>query len=121
MKSTVGKGKGGRTRTLEKRLCYDGEVLTDLIRAYISVSNGVVQEFSIMYNTIIDGKEHTVVRYDCSHGFAHKDELFGEKKEKIPMPNLDLNKLVDIALDEIQRDWQAQKNQYMRNHRRGGK
>jgi hypothetical protein len=100
-------------------LQYDGETLTDLVRAHITVESGEVAGFSVMYNTVVDGREHTVVRYDCSHGFAHRDELYREKPKKTRLPAIGLESLVGIAMDEIEGNWKAYKNQFMRNNKIG--
>lgn len=40
-----------------------------------------VVEFSVQYETHIAGKWHPIVRYDSSHGFAHRDLIHPDGTE----------------------------------------
>jgi hypothetical protein len=47
----------------------------DRYRHYHLRIKGQVIEFSVQYETFINGEWFPVVRYDSSHGFAHRDLL----------------------------------------------
>ena len=49
--------------------------LQDRYRHYHLSARGQVIEFSIQFETFINGEWLPVVRYDTSHGFAHRDLL----------------------------------------------
>ncbi len=54
------------------------------IRMKITVKDGKVGDIVVQYETLIEGKWNVIVRYDCAHGYFHRDVLFpnGEKKSK---------------------------------------
>lgn len=63
------------------------------IRMRIAVENGKVVDIVVQYETLIEGKWHAIVRYDCAHGFLHRDVLFpnGDKeKQVIEFENLEM-------------------------------
>ena len=55
------------------------------IRMKITVKDGKVGDIVVQYETLIEGKWHAIVRYDCAHGFFHRDVLFpnGEKEKQV--------------------------------------
>ena len=47
---------------------------------------GNVTEFMVQYEVFVEGKWHEVVRYDTSHGYAHKDLIHADgRKEKVTL------------------------------------
>lgn len=63
--------------------------------------------------TMINGKEHQIVRYDLSHGFLHKDLLFEPKggKERI-FEELDV-KLAERIIRQTVEDFEIMKRKYL--------
>lgn len=47
----------------------------DFMRVKIITERGQVVDFVVQHETIIDGRTYPVVRYDGSHGQAHRDRL----------------------------------------------
>jgi hypothetical protein len=57
-----------------------------------------------------DGKWHPVVRYDTSHGFAHRDILdIKGRKTKTPMFINDFNEALTFAQYDIRSNWRFYK------------
>jgi hypothetical protein len=53
-----------------------------------------------------DEEWHPIVRYDCSHGFLHRDVMFpGGKREKHPLDIPDLNSAFLYAEQDIKDRW----------------
>lgn len=88
--------------------------LEDELMVEIEIEKAKVVDFKVMYNTIIAGKEHQVVRYDCSHGYAHKDILYQKPKRKEEMARLEYDKLLDLAKDDITSNWEEYKKKYLK-------
>ena len=55
------------------------------IRMRITVENGKIIDIVVQYETLIDGKWIGIVRYDCAHGFFHRDVLHpnGDKEKQV--------------------------------------
>ena len=57
----------------------------DRLRLKIETEKGKVVDIVVQYEGKFDEEWHPIVRYDCSHGFLHRDIMFpGGKKEKYP-------------------------------------
>ncbi len=52
---------------------YLGNKLTDRIRVKFSKEKGIIINLVIQYEAFIIEKWHAIVRYDCAHGFFHRD------------------------------------------------
>ncbi len=81
----------------------------------ITVENGKVVNIVVQYETSIEGKWHAIVRYDCVHGFFHRDVLFpnGEKdKQVIEFENLAT--ALSYAEQDLKDRWEFYKNRYVR-------
>jgi len=69
----------------------------------------------IQYETVIDDKWIEIVRYDCSHGFFHRDILLpngNKEKKKIDIP--DLKYAFTFAKQDIEDKWEWYKEQYLK-------
>jgi hypothetical protein len=44
-----------------------------------------VVDIVVQYETLIEKKRHAIVRYDCAHGYFHRDVIFpnGDKEKQI--------------------------------------
>jgi hypothetical protein len=65
-----------------KYLDYNGN---DRLRIKFLTDKGKVLDVVVQYESKVNDKWHPVVRYDCSHGFFHRDilTLTGDKKSKL--------------------------------------
>ncbi len=82
---------------------YLGNKLTDRIRVKFSKEKGIIINLVIQYEAFIIEKWHAIVRYDCAHGFFHRDTLKpnGEKEKRVvEMP--DLNTAFAFARQDIE-------------------
>jgi hypothetical protein len=61
-----------------KELIPEGE---DRLRVRINVDKGKVVDVVVQYESKIKEKGYPIVRYDCSHGFFHRDLLDPKGKE----------------------------------------
>lgn len=55
---------------------YLDEEEKELLRIRIWTEKGKVKDLVIQYESLIREKWLPTVRYDCSHGFFHRDVLF---------------------------------------------
>jgi hypothetical protein len=85
------------------------------IRMRITVENGKVVDVVIQYESMIEGKWNSLVRYDCAHGFFHRDVLFpnGDKdKQVIEFDNLEA--ALTYAEQDLKDRWEFYRNRYIK-------
>ena len=75
-----------------------GNQFKDRIRVRFEKDKGEILDLIIQYEALINGKWAAIVRYDCAHGFFHRDLLHpnGDKEKKAIDQiriNLKLNKI----------------------------
>lgn len=90
-------GDGARKRHYHK--AERGEVINFMVQLEVEVAKGVWKP---------------VVRYDCSHDFAHRDRynLRGEQ-EKDDL-HLSYTEALNLADEDINKNWQVYKEQFLR-------
>ncbi len=69
----------------------------------------------LQYEAMIDEKWVAIVRYDCAHGFFHRDLLYpnGDKEKKlIDVPNLKY--AFTFAKQDLEDKWEWYKEQYLK-------
>ena len=75
------------------------------IRVWRITRNGQVEDFAVVLMGWISGKWECVTRYDCAHGFAHRDVVgfrFG-LRDKLPLLKFDnRNDEYEYAIRDIQ-------------------
>jgi len=75
-------------------------------RHYHKTISGKVVKFVVQLEGNHEGSWREVVRYDCAHGFAHRDSynLSGSnKKEEL---HLDFEEALTLADDDIDDNWE---------------
>lgn len=87
------------------------------LRVRIWTGFGRVQRFVVQYETMIDERRVPVVRFDTAHGYAHRDEMFRDRELIKTRLNdqLSLDEALQIAEDDVRRNWGAYLRQFMRN------
>ncbi len=93
---------------------YLGSKNTDRIRVKFLKEKGIITDLLIQYEARIKEKWYAIVRYDCAHGFFHRDVLKpnGDKEKKaIEMP--DLNTAFAFARQDIEDKWKWYKEQFI--------
>jgi hypothetical protein len=75
---------------------------------------GNIVFFRIQYETKINDIWYPVVRYDTSHGFAHRDllSLKGPAK-KTPLFNQDYNDALTFAESDLKFNWDNYKRKFL--------
>ena len=93
-----------------KELTPDGE---NRLRIKINAEKGEVIEVVVQYESKIKDKWYPIVRYDCTHGFFHRD-LLNQKgealKQPISIPNL--KDALTYAEQDIKDRWEWYKEKF---------
>ncbi len=100
------------SKEFTKRLSPEGD---DRLRIKIDTAKGKVIDIVIQFESKIKDKWYPIVRYDCSHGFFHRDLLTpkGEKtKQLIPIKNL--KDALTYAEQDIKDRWEWYKEKFKR-------
>ena len=96
-------------------LKYLDKYANDRNRLRISVEYGAVIDIVVQYETLIEDKWLAVVRYDCAHGFFHRDVIYpnGDKvKQVIEIDRLDAALL--YAEQDLKEKWEFYKHRYLK-------
>ncbi len=94
---------------------YLGSKLNDRIRFRFKKEKGEIVDLVAQFETIINEKWIPIVRYDCAHGFFHRDVMHpnGDKEKKlIDVP--DLNFAFSYARQDLEDKWEWYKEQYLK-------
>jgi len=87
----------------------------DRLRLKIDTEKGQVVDIVVQYEARFSGVWHPIVRYDCSHGFLHRDVMLpGDKKEKQPLNIPDLKTALIYAEQDIMDRWKWYRERYRR-------
>ena len=74
----------------------------DRLRIKINTEKGKVVDMVVQYEAKFNEEWHQIVRYDCSHGFLHRDVMFPNgKKEKHPLNIPELKSALLYAEQDI--------------------
>jgi len=88
---------------------------TDRLRFRFIKEKGKVVDLVVQYEISIEEKWKAAVRYDCSHGFFHRDIIppDGLKEKKIiDVP--DMNYALLFARQDIEDRWEWYKEQFLK-------
>jgi hypothetical protein len=92
---------------------------TDRRRHSHAREDGRIVRFTVQYETLVEGRWHPVVRYDCAHGLAHKDVLDAKgREEKHLLGTADLKEAIAIADADVRQNWQRYKARFLGERRR---
>jgi len=79
---------------------------TDRLRVAAQKEKDRILSFVVQYEAEVEGKWYAVVRYDTSHGFAHKDVMHPDGSEdKQPIYFPDQNIAFTYAIQDIKMLW----------------
>ena len=91
----------------------------DRLRLRIVTDKGKVVDIVVQYEAKFDETWHPIVRYDCSHGFLHRDVMSPSgKKEKYPLDIPDLKTALIYAEQDIKDRWKWYRDRYKRRLRK---
>jgi hypothetical protein len=83
-------------------------------RHYHSTKKGEVSKFVVQLEVRVQGQWREVVRFDCAHGYTHRDSynLIGRhRKENL---HLSFEDALDLADDDIDENWENYKDHFLR-------
>ena len=65
------------------------------LRVRLKLENGELIDVVFQYESFINGKWYSIVRYDCAHGFFHRDAMKpnGDKEKQV----IEISNLKDAA------------------------
>jgi hypothetical protein len=83
-------------------------------RHYHESDKGQVTRFAVQLEVEIEGDWKVVVRYDCSHGFAHVDryDITGKKTKKAL--NLTFESALTFGDWDINKNWRKYRSAFLR-------
>ena len=91
----------------------DDEV--EKLRIKIHTDKGKILDIVVQYESYLNNKWKPIVRYDCSHGFFHRDVLYpGDEKEKQFIPIITLEDALKYAEQDIKDRWKFYKERYLK-------
>jgi hypothetical protein len=93
---------------------YLGNRFKDRMRLRFTTEKGDITDVVLQYEAMIDEKWLAIVRYDCAHGFFHRDLLHpnGDKEKKIiEVP--DLKYAFTFAKQDLEDKWEWYREQYV--------
>ncbi len=83
------------------------------------IEKGKVIGFVVQYEIFFEERWMPVVRYDTSHGYAHKDLINPDgSEEKIFMGAVELSEALTLADRDINENWERYKERYFRRLKR---
>jgi len=85
------------------------------IRVRLITQNGDLQDIMFQYEIQIDNEWVSIVRYDCAHGFFHRDILYpnGDKeKQSIEMDSL--KSASQYAEQDLKDRWEWYRERYIK-------
>ena len=91
----------------------------EIIRIRFWIDKGKLLDLVIQYESKIDDRWHSIVRFDCSHGFFNRDVLNPNgAKEKFAIPMNNLKDAANYAEQDIKDHWNSYKERYLKNMKR---
>ncbi|MDQ3021163.1 MAG: hypothetical protein M3R36_11430 [Bacteroidota bacterium] len=83
------------------------------LRMEFVTDKGKVMDLVVQYESFFDNVWNPIVRYDCSHGYFHRDTMKKDgikRKKEIKVSNL--NEALNYALVDIKINWESYKENY---------
>jgi len=85
------------------------------LRIRIKTEKGKVVDMVVQYETLLNSKWTAIVRYDCAHGFFHRDILFPKgEREKQTIAITSLEDALNYAEQDIKDRWEFYKERYLK-------
>lgn len=96
-------------------LKYLNDTKTERVRNKIVTEKGKVIDILVQYETFLEGKWVVIIRYDCAHGFFHKDVIYPDgSKEKHEVVIETLRHAVSYAQQDIKDRWKWYRDRYIK-------
>ena len=85
------------------------------LRIRIRTQKGKVIDIVVQYESLINELWTPIVRYDCAHGFFHRDLLYPKnEKEKQSISITSLENALNYAEQDIKDRWEFYKERYLK-------
>ena len=86
------------------------------VRIMIHTEKGNLVDIVVQYESFINNKWSPVVRYDCSHGFFHRDVMKpnGEKEKQV-LSISTLKDALNYAEQDIKDRWEFYRERFTKN------
>jgi len=94
----------------------------DRARVRFLMERGRVRRFTVQYETWIEGQFRPVVRFDNADGVPHRDvlgwdETTVQKDWDWEGAALDPGQALNLAIEELRRNWEIYKDEFVRRRR----
>ncbi|MCX6271825.1 MAG: hypothetical protein NTU44_11505 [Bacteroidetes bacterium] len=104
--------------TLKKFFIYIGNHHQDRLRFRFETLKDEVVDLVVQYEAFIGNQWQAIVRYDCDHGFFHRDILSPNgDKEKKAFDLYDLNSGLQFARTDLEDRWEWYKEQFIKKNK----
>ncbi|MCL2132182.1 MAG: hypothetical protein FWH36_07020 [Lentimicrobiaceae bacterium] len=105
-------------RTIEF-ISYLDDLELNRIRVRLLTESGNLQDIMFQYETLIAGEWTAIVRYDCAHGFFHRDVLLPNgDKEKQTIEIETLKRASQYAEQDLKDRWEWYRERYIKKLKR---
>jgi hypothetical protein len=85
------------------------------LRIKIHTDKGKVLDVVVQYESFMNNQWIPIVRYDCSHGFFHRDVLYpNNTKEKQSIVITTLEDALNYAEQDIKDRWEFYKERFLK-------
>lgn len=85
------------------------------LRVRLKTDKGNLNDVVYQYETLIEGKWFEIVRYDCAHGFFHRDVMFPNgDKEKQEIIIDDLKQASKYAEQDLKDRWEWYRERFVK-------
>lgn len=98
-------------------ICNLEENEEERLRMEFVTDKGKVKDLVVQYESLLNNEWIAIVRYDCSHGFFHRDTMKKNgvrRKKEVKVSNL--NEALNYALADIKINWESYKDNYFNIH-----
>ena len=100
-------------------ISYLDNIEQNRIRVRLITESGELKDVMFQYETLIDDEWIAIVRYDCAHGFFHRDVLFpnGDKEKQVIEIGF-LKQASQYAEQDMKDRWEWYRERYIKKLKR---
>jgi len=85
------------------------------LRVRMIIEKGEITELVYQYESFLNNKWQSIVRYDTAHGFFHRDVLYPDGSQEKYSIEIDTLKTASLyAEQDIKDRWEFYKNRYIK-------
>ena len=89
------------------------------MRVKLITDKGKLQSVLFQYESLINGKWIEIIRYDCFHGFFHRDVIWPNgEREKFEISISDLKTAAEYAEQDIKDRWEWYKERFLKKFKK---